>query len=153
MPLLETVAAGALGTLAMSVVMALIHQARWANADMIRALGSFATGTYERSVMPGLVIHAAAGVTFAFPYAILLSIMTEPALHHAAAVGGVMGLLHGIVMSFILLAVVRYKHPLEKFRTAGLDVALAHVAGHVAYGAVVGATLAELGAHWRLLGR
>jgi hypothetical protein len=41
-------------------------------------------------------------------------------------------------MSLILVWVVSDTHPVEEFRRASLAVGLSHLAGHVAYGAVVG---------------
>jgi hypothetical protein len=64
--------------------------------------------------------------------------------------GAVVGLIHGIVVSFILLAVVRDLHPLDQFRKAGLEVALAHIAGHVGYGFCVGAAIGFLDIRWKL---
>jgi hypothetical protein len=46
--------------------------------------------------------------------------------------------LHGIIVSLMLVWVVADQHPLEEFKEADLLVGLGHFAGHVAYGAVVG---------------
>ena len=43
-----------------------------------------------------------------------------------------------MLVSLMLVWVVCEAHPLEEFREAGFAVGLAHFAGHVAYGAVVG---------------
>ncbi|MDJ0523560.1 MAG: hypothetical protein QNJ90_15935 [Planctomycetota bacterium] len=148
MPIISTVIAGAIGTVAMSILMSTIHWAKLANADMIRALGSMATAKYENSFGPGLVIHFTSGILFAFPYAIFLSLVMEPSFLSMSTMGAVLGLFHGIVVSFLLLAVVRGLHPLERFRKAGLQVAVAHIAGHVGYGFVLGAALGSLGVAW-----
>ena len=150
MPIWQTVVAGIIGALGMSVLMTIIHRASWANADMIRALGSLATRRYENALLPGLVVHLTSGILFAFPYAILLTLVAPPTFVATASMGAVMGLFHGIVFSFILLAVVRDLHPLEQFRKAGIEVALAHIAGHVGYGLMVGAAIGSLDIRWNI---
>jgi hypothetical protein len=122
----------------MSTVMTFIHRSGWANADMIRALGSLATRSYDNALFPGLLIHFAAGVVFAFPYVLFLRTLGE--MPGAAVVGGAaaMGLFHGVAMAFVLLALVADNHPVERFRKVGPEVAAAHVVGHVAYGLGVG---------------
>ena len=63
-----------------------------------------------------------------------------------------MGFVHGFVISFVLIAVVAGRHPVEQFRSAGFEVAAAHIVGHVAYGLGVGlvAGLASLDWGFRL---
>jgi hypothetical protein len=48
-------------------------------------------------------------------------------------------------MSFILVIAVAEHHPLPEFREAGFTVAVAHVVGHVVYGALVGLVLGMSG--------
>ncbi len=52
-----------------------------------------------------------------------------------------LGMLHGLLVSLMLVWVVADHHPLEEFKEADLLVGLSHFAGHVAYGAVVGLTV------------
>jgi hypothetical protein len=61
------------------------------------------------------------------------------------AVGTALGTFHGAAMSFILMALVADTHPVERFRTAGVEVAAAHVVGHVVYGMGVGLVAGWLG--------
>lgn len=143
MNFLETIAAGVVGTAVMTFVMSFVHERGWATADMIRALGSAATGSYERSFKPGLLIHFASGIVFAFPYVLILGGIALPSVWGTIGVGALIGFVHGFVMSFVLVAAVAEKHPLEQFRRAGFEVAAAHVLGHVSYGIGV-ATIAAL---------
>lgn len=152
MLLIQTALAGVIGTLGMSFVMSLIHRTGYTNADMIRALGSLATRKEEGSLLPGLIIHLTSGILFAFPYAIVLTLIGPPSSGATALLGAVVGLFHGIIVSFILLAVVSGMHPVERFRTAGLDVAVAHIVGHVAYGLLVGFAIGLLGVDYNILG-
>ena len=136
--------AGVAGTLFMSVVMYSIHLKGWANADMIRAIGSLVTRRYENSVVPGLLLHLAAGCLFAIPY---IYVMRGAGVHlpvHLITVGLALGTFHGAAMIFILMAMAE-KHPVAQFRKANVNVAFAHVVGHMAYGAGIGLIVAFLG--------
>ena len=145
MIVLEIVMAGVVGTILMITVMAFISLSGWANGDMVRALGSLVTKTYEGSLLPGLAMHFTAGAVFAVPYAILMGAFPTniPAY---LAIGAAAGLFHGAAISFILLSLVAENHPVERFRNAGFTVAIAHVAGHIFYGIGVGAIIGILGA-------
>jgi hypothetical protein len=143
-PLLVIIA-GVVGTSLMTGVMWFIHRAGWANADMIRALGSLVIRRYERSLPPGLLLHFAAGCVFALPYLLIVRSVATGNLAEIVAVTVAIGLFHGAAMSFILMALVAESHPVERFRTAGVDVAAAHLAGHVAYGLGVGLAAGLIG--------
>lgn len=135
---LIVVAAGIVGTAFMTAVMWFIHRAGWANADMIRALGSLITRHYEKSLAPGLALHFTAGCVFAIPYLLIVRSVGTHSFLEIVAVCVAIGVFHGAAMSFVLMALVAENHPVEKFQTAGVEVAAAHVAGHVAYGIGVG---------------
>lgn len=142
--LLHTLFAGLVGTLLMSTVMVFIHRAGWANADMIRAVGSLVTRSYHDALIPGLSLHFIAGALFAIPYALILNATGMTAPLALTVIGAALGLFHGAAMSFVLLALVAERHPLTQFRDAGFEVAAAHLVGHVAYGFGVGGTCALL---------
>ncbi len=148
MLVVQTLLAGALGTVAMTFLMTLIHRAGWAHADMIRVLGSLLTRAYENALWPGVAIHLAVGTLFAIPYAIVLTLVVVPSTLGAAMLGAVLGLLHGILASIVLMALVSSSHPVERFRKAGVEVAIAYVVGHVGYGIVVCAAIASLDLDW-----
>lgn len=150
MSLVETFVAGLVGATSMSLVMAVIHATGYANADMIRALGSLLTRKPEGSFATGLGLHLLSGMLFAIPYTVVLGGMPEKSLLMSAGLGGLLGLAHGLVMSLVLLGVVTERHPLERFRGAGFEVAIAHIAGHVAYGIGVGLVAHALSIDWGL---
>lgn len=136
--------AGLVGTAMMSLTMGLIHATRLANADMIRGIGSLVTKSLDNALPVGLLLHLAAGALFAYPYVYVLR--SIPVISPGAQMGGgaALGALHGVCMAFVLMALVAEKHPLERFRGAGVEVAAAHVAGHIAYGMGVGLMIALL---------
>jgi hypothetical protein len=55
------------------------------------------------------------------------------------------GIFHGVVFSFLLVILVAEHHPLEQFREAGSEVAIAHLAGHIIYGLILGTLVGILG--------
>jgi hypothetical protein len=148
--LLQTLVAGLVGTSLMSFSMTAVHRSGWANADMVRALGSLVTRSLERALGWGLLIHNVSGVLFAIPYAAVLGALAGSGALLLVGLGAMLGFAHGLVVSLLLLAVVAEKHPLERFRKAGFEVAVAHILGHVAYGVGVASVVGLLGIDWGL---
>ena len=136
--LLTALVAGVLAGFAMEGVMLLISRAGLAKGDMILALGSLLTKSRDNAYRVGLVIHATAAVGFALVYTLLLVTLGYTHLPMSLMLGLGVGVLHGLVVSLMLVWVVADQHPLEEFKEADLLVGLIHLAGHVAYGAVVG---------------
>jgi len=142
---LIVIVAGIVGTSFMTATMWFIHRSGWANADMTRALGSLITRRYENSFLPGLALHFGGGIVFAVFYLLVMRTLNLESMGTALAVGAALGTFHGAAMSFILMALVAETHPVERFRTAGVDVGAAHIAGHIAYGLGVGLVAGLLG--------
>ena len=145
MNIVGTIIAGITGTLLMSVLMTFVNHVGWARADMIRALGSIVTGSEDKSVAPGLLIHFGSGILFAFPYVFILGSINVHSVAGVIGIGGLMGFVHGFAMSFVLVAAVAEKHPVPRFQEAGFEVAAAHVLGHVGYGVGVATVAALMG--------
>lgn len=142
---LIVIVAGFVGTAMMTGVMWFIHRSGWANADMSRALGSLITRRYENSLLPGMAIHFTVGCLFAVGYMFVFRSLDLHSMRASIAVGTALGAFHGAAMSFILMALVAETHPVERFRKAGVEVAAAHVVGHLAYGMGVGLVAGWLG--------
>ena len=138
MNFLIILATGFIATGLMSLFLEFITKSRLANADMIRAIGSLYTGSYENALVPGLVIQFSSGVIFAFAYFIVMNFFFTPTLASGIVGGLILGLFHGLVVAFALVITVAEHHPIEKFRKAGLTVASSHIAGHVIFGLTVG---------------
>ena len=136
--LFTSLVAGVLGGLAMELTMWLISRAGLAKGDMILALGSLITKSRDNAYRIGLYIHVTAAMGFALVYTLLLVTLGYTHLPLSLMVGLGVGVLHGIVVSLMLVWVVADQHPLEEFKEADLLVGLSHFVGHVAYGAVVG---------------
>jgi len=147
-PVIATIIAGLVGTAGMSIVLWAITRSGIANADMIRAIGSMFTRSYDKAFGPGLIVHFIVGIFVAFVYALLISLFSPLSIAAAIGAGALIGVFHGIAFGFILIVTVAEHHPLEQFRDAGLQVAVAHFVGHVVYGILVGAVIGITGARF-----
>jgi hypothetical protein len=132
------IVAGVLGGLAMEVVMWLIARGGHVKGDMILALGSLITKSRDNAYRVGLIVHATAALGFALVYTLLMVTVGYTEMPHSLMLGLGVGTLHGILVSLMLVWVVSDQHPLEEFKEADLLVGLSHMAGHVAYGGVIG---------------
>jgi hypothetical protein len=130
--------AGLVGGGAMELVMWLIARASRVRGNMILALGSLLTKSRDNAYRVGLVVHATAAVGFALVYALLMVTLGYTHLPLSLMLGLGVGVLHGLLVSLMLVWVVADNHPLEEFKEADFVVGLSHLAGHAAYGAVVG---------------
>jgi hypothetical protein len=136
--LLTALVAGLLGGAAMEFTMWLIARKGWAKGNMIVALGGLCTGSRANALRVGLIIHACSAVVFACLYTVALMALGLTGLPHALTIGMGIGFVHGMLVSLALVWVVADRHPLEEFKEADLAIGLCHLAGHVAYGGIVG---------------
>lgn len=143
--LIFTVGAGLIGAAAMDGVMNLITRSGFTEARMVTALGSLFTRSMETARVVGWFIHGVSGVLFAMIYTLLFMAFQLEAAVACLAAGLGLGFLHGIVVSIMLVMVVSEHHPVDKFRNAGIQVGVAHLAGHLAYGAAVGLVIGITG--------
>ncbi|MDP3070186.1 MAG: hypothetical protein Q8N18_07855 [Opitutaceae bacterium] len=136
--LLTALVAAALAGVAMELVMGVIARVARVKGNMILALGSLLTKRREQAFRVGLIVHATAAVAFGVLYTLLMVTLGLTAMPISMMLGLGVGVLHGIVFSLMLVWVVADQHPLEEFKEADLLVGLSHLAGHAAFGAVVG---------------
>ena len=136
--LLTSLVAGILAGLAMELAMWLIGRAGHVKGDMILALGSLLSKTRDNAYRVGLVIHVTAAVGFALVYTLLMVTLGYTHMPMSLMLGLGVGVMHGLLVSLMLVWVAADHHPLEEFKEADLLVGLSHFAGHVAYGGVVG---------------
>jgi uncharacterized membrane protein YagU involved in acid resistance len=143
--ILITILAGLIGTAGMSALLWGITRSGIANATMIMAVGSIFAKSYEDSFATGLIIHFIAGIIIAFVYVTLISLFTPASLAGTIALGGMIGFAHGVAFGFTPVIAVAEHHPPEQFRSAGLEVAVTYLLGHVIYGVLVGAVVGLTG--------
>lgn len=137
-------AAAVAGLIAMHLAMWLITRRGWAKGNMVVALGSLITRTRENAFFVGLLLHILVGIIFAAVYLFALTQFQLTQLPAAFIAGVCFGLIHGMVVTLMLVWVVSDQHPLEEFQDAGLAVGVSHIAGHIAYGAAVGLTIGAM---------
>lgn len=135
---LMPVVAGFVATAGMTLVLWSINRSGWANADMVRALGSLVTRSYDSALAAGLVLHFAGGVVFAAVYLHILSVLELASLPGEIFVGGFLGFGQGFIVGWSIIRFA-FRHPVERFQKADYQVAIAHGLGHVVYGMLVGA--------------
>ena len=137
--------AGIIGTAGMEIFLQKITRSGLANADMSRAIGSIFTKSIKSSYGIGIIIQIFSGITFAFFYTLVIVYFNIHGYLGNALAGLLIGFIHGAVVGFVLVSAVAEHHPLPEFREAGFNVAVAHWAGHLVYGFIVGSVIGLLG--------
>ena len=128
---------GVVGTAGMTTFLWLIDRSGKVNANMIRAVGSAVTRSYETSLFPGSLIHFSSGIIFGLIYLYIFQMLQLNYLSSFLIAGGIIGLAHGFAFSFIMVILAEH-HPVDRFQNAGFQVAIAHFVAHIVYGALVG---------------
>ena len=62
---LMPIVAGVIATGGMTAFLWSINRTGWTNADMVRAVGSLATKSYDNALRVGLIVHFVNGIIFA----------------------------------------------------------------------------------------
>jgi hypothetical protein len=130
--------AGFIGTAGMTIFLQIVTWTGLAHADIVRAVGSLFTKSINSAGGIGMFAHFISGILFAFFYAIIIVLFGIDGVFRSTVAGLVIGFIHGFVVSFLLVVAVAEHHPLPQFRNPGLSVAVAHYAGHIIYGFLVG---------------
>ena len=110
--LLTALVAGVLGGAAMEFALWLIGRVGWAKADMLVALGSLLTKSRESAWRVGAVLHATSAVGFALVYTLLMYWLGVTHLPRSLMLGLGVGMVHGLIVSLMLVWVVAEQHPL-----------------------------------------
>ncbi len=137
--------AGLIGTAGMTAFLYLLTEAGICNARMVVAVGSLFTKSLDSALLVGSILHVASGVLFAMLYTLVFLAPAPISAGGTIAIGFGLGFLHGLVVSICLMVAIADQHPLEEFRKASYSVALAHFAGHLVYGLLVGVVIASSG--------
>lgn len=135
---LTSLVAGILGAGAMEATMALITRFGWGRGNMVVALGSLVTRERIGAARVGTIVHVVAALVFSALYVLVMLRVGVSGLPAALTLGGGLGFIHGMVVSLLLVWIVAERHPLVEFQDADLAIGLCHLAGHVAFGIMVG---------------
>jgi hypothetical protein len=149
----SAIAGGALGTLVFSILVKAASEMAWTRMDLALLLGTAATDNRRTARAYGYLFHLGLGILFALAYAELFTVVGRSSWW----MGALLGVLHGIFTSTILVNVLLpIVHPrMATTETAANEIALIEPPGflmlnygrntffvtlvaHVAYGAIVG---------------
>ncbi len=137
--------AGIIGTIGMELALRGITKFGFANADMTRALGSLFTNSNPDAYRVGIIIQSFSGIVFAFIYILAFVLFDVRGILDSAGAGLLLGFVHGAIVGIILVTAVAENHPNPEFRKAEFPVAVAHWAGHLVYGLLVGILINIIG--------
>lgn len=137
-----TLLGGACGAAAMYGVVRVLNRFGWVKGDIILAIGQIFLHRRKNAFGLGLLLHVGTSLAFAPIYLLILSKTGFVVFPVALMVGAFLGLLHGIFVTLALVWVSSDRPMLPEFTGARLPLAVMHCAGHIAYGAVVGTTVA-----------
>ena len=138
---------GILATSIMTLFLYLVRALKIADTDMLSAIGTLVTrNTEHNSRAIGLIIHAIAGIIFAFVYLIAAASLGFEPGRDFIYFGTIIGFAHGVIFSMVMTILVAEHHPIERFREKGFSVVAAHAIAHIIYGFSIGAiaTLMDL---------
>ena len=135
---LTSLVAGILGAGAMEATMALVTRFGSGRGNMVVALGSLVTRERVGAARVGAIIHVAAAFVFSALYVLVMARVGVSGLPATLGLGAGLGFFHGMVVSLLLVWIVAEHHPLVEFQDADLAIGLCHLAGHVAFGVMVG---------------
>ncbi len=140
---LMPIVAGFIATTGITAVLWAINKTGWTNADMVRAVGSLVTRSYTNALGVGLLIHFVNGMIIAAVYLHTFSILQLPNLQSEVFIGGLIGFGQGLIVGW---SIIRFadRHPLPQFQQADVQVAAAHVIGHIVYGVLMGAAFGTM---------
>lgn len=146
---------GVAGTLVLTTALRASSELGWTRMDLPFLLGAAFTSRRGKAKVAGYVCHFAIGVTFAFAYLLVFSVIHRDGWRLGAALGVVHALFAGTALVNVLLPAV---HPRMGTPTSaanesplleppgfmmlnyGRSTPLVSLVAHVLYGAIVGAT-------------
>ncbi|CAM2064323.1 hypothetical protein SCOR_03070 [Sulfidibacter corallicola] len=147
---MDIVVPGISGFIGVLVMTLFLRRARFLHlpeSQMVRAIGSMITKNYDTSLIPGTIVHFTVGTFFGYVYWFLLQTAPEQQHWHTmvyVAACGMMGLVHGLVVTLFLVIAVAQYHPVERFQKLTPNDMVSHVIAHLAYGITVGFFLSSL---------
>lgn len=132
--------AGLAGTAVMTAFLLLPRWLKLGEVDVIRAVGSLITRRTDNAWLPGLIVHIASGIIWAYLYLFLLRLLTLP----PGIVGFTFaGAIHGVIVMLLVSIVIMEHHPIARYHARGPMTGFMQLVAHVLYGFTVGVV-------WRL---
>ena len=129
---------GLVGVLLMFSVMWLITNSGLANCNMVGAIGSMLTPDRKRENLYGLAIYVAGGLFFTFVYNFMFEATNIESTNFTLVLSLFLGFIHGLIVSYAIIAVFSLGHRDDRFREVSIGIALAHLVAHVIFGFCLG---------------
>ncbi len=131
--------AGLVATTALTLVVFLPSWFGLPKANMVLALGKFIAHEkkLEQGLIPGLIVHYAVGIVFAWAYLLGFLWLEIP---FSVLTGAMVGTVHGCIAMFVVGHLFLRGHPPQPSQGTELKAriaAWAQLAGHILYGSIV----------------
>ncbi len=139
--LLTPLLAGVVGTAAMTIFLIIPRFLNTENVDIIRAVGALWTRKEEGAWAPGIVIHFASGIAFAYIYWFLFGLAGLPL---NVWTGVLAGAVHGAIVMLLTGIAIQEHHPVTRYQKRGPMTGFMQLLAHVLYGLIVGAIVHAL---------
>ncbi len=135
---LEIALYGLIGVSLMFSVMWLITNSGLANCNMVGAIGSMLTADKKRENLYGFAVYLAGGLFFTFVYNYIFEATNIGSTNFTLVLSLFLGFIHGLVVSYAIIAVFSLGHRDDRFREVSIGIALAHLVAHMIFGFCLG---------------
>ena len=127
--------AGFLGTAIMTLLLMTPHWLGLPRVDLIRAVGSYITGSRETAFWPGMGLNFIIGILCGYAYYWAFRFTGIPL---TPLFGALAGVAHGVLAMLTAVIAILEHHPDKRYQQRGPMTAFSQLLGHIVYGAVVG---------------
>ncbi len=135
---LEIVFYGMIGVFLMFSVMWLITNSGLANCNMVGAIGSMLTADRKRENLYGFAVYVLGGLFFTFVYNYIFEVTNIDSTNFTLILSLFLGFIHGLIVSYAIIAVFSLGHRDDRFRDVSIGIALAHLVAHMIFGFSLG---------------
>lgn len=135
---LGTAMDGAVGVFLMFAIMWLITNSGLANCNMVGAIGSMITPDKTKENVYGLLVYVAGGMFFTFVYNMIFQEIMIDSVNFMLLLAMFLGFVHGLIVSYAIVAVFSHKHKDDRFQEVSIGIALAHLIAHMIFGVTLG---------------
>ncbi|MEX0323789.1 MAG: DUF6789 family protein [Puniceicoccaceae bacterium] len=132
---------GFIGAVTMNIFLRWVSSSFKEPVNMIKAIGSYATGSEKNAIFSGTLFHLLSGAFFGIIYTGIFFKMGAAVLPQSLFIGVGFGFAHGLLVSYGLMLVSMENHPIRQYRNATFSIGLLYLIAHVIYGAVMGLSI------------
>ena len=136
--ILSICAAGIVATALMSAFVLSFTRTIVLPVNPLEAIGAMFTRSEREAWRIGLLMHTSVGIGAAFLYAYLLRAAGMTGLLLPIGAAAMIGLIHGYVLSFIIVISLGENGTTSEIRTQGMSQAGVYLVAHIIYGLSLG---------------